>query len=145
MIHSDNDFATVGFLRVKKATLKPKSDMLELVVYSPEVLSAPFLQIRETVLESEANGSLPSVFLKDDFHSNQIDPIGSNPLSSRIGDWVLVSNVTMQHPSNSLNNYPSFEEEIQRCFHILRGNIVCLSVFSLLRRFQTISKDIPLI
>ena len=52
VVHSDNDFATVAYLRIKKASLQPKTspstaDSLDVTV--PPVLTEAFSDLRDMV------------------------------------------------------------------------------------------------
>ncbi|KAJ7904650.1 hypothetical protein B0H14DRAFT_2663796 [Mycena olivaceomarginata] len=93
VIHSDSDFATVAYLRIKDATLQPKSIAEPLVFHVPEVLDEAFAVVRDRVTSIEVQEESPVKYGQ----SQPIQPSShaeSNDTRSRkLDSWVAVSNV----------------------------------------------------
>ncbi|KIK67997.1 hypothetical protein GYMLUDRAFT_155202 [Collybiopsis luxurians FD-317 M1] len=110
VIHSDNDFATVAYLRIKNARLEPKrfsNDMFQLS--HPPLLDETFEAVRQSVVESD---SIPSSG-GDSFH--KLDP--DFPLATKQGgNWIAITNVQVKDFAER-----SVEDEVQECFNILQG------------------------
>lgn len=120
VIHSDNDFATVAFLRIKEAVLEPKSNISR-VAAIPPLLDEHFKNLEKTVLDSQNDSPSNEVFttlgLPQLYHPN----IPSTS-SRRKGRWVVVSNV--QSENRGLNGDLTIEEEVKQCFHIVAGTFL---------------------
>lgn len=124
MIHSDHDFATVAFLRVKNATLVAKPNPPSFDVYVPSILNGVSTAVRDAVLESQ---NIPDT----EAHRTQaIDSSSeSQDLSCRkIGPWVAVTNI--QACSQRDVEY-TIEDEVKECFRILHGMYADISVLPL--------------
>jgi len=113
VIHADNDFATVAFLRIKKAELQRKSHYLRTALIPP-ILDDKYQAIKHAALHlhTQRSGSL-------DISS----PIFCHPSWSRSaqsckGSYASVSNVQVDPAPDS--NY-TIEEEVKKCFQILSG------------------------
>lgn len=111
VIHSDNDFATVAFLRIKKAVLEPKSSSVSLDIRVPLLLDEPFIRVRDAVLESQSNSATSDLVRAEPAQSHEV--VKSN--TKRLDSWVAVTNVQSESRDQSV------EEEVTACFHILRG------------------------
>lgn len=121
MIHSDNDFATVAFLRIKNATLEPKlnqSDSFSLQI--PPLLEDEFIDIRDFMegfgivahsSESWPQGAIETLPLEA--------LIDKGTQSKKVGAWISVANIerTIGSPLAEI----SLEDEVKECFHILQG------------------------
>ncbi|KAL1946894.1 hypothetical protein VTO73DRAFT_14998 [Trametes versicolor] len=119
VIHSDSDFATVAYLRIKEATLQSKASPIHQELTVPPLLEEPFSHIRDLLgpstpsrnPESQASPTHPS------FHTRS---------HKRIGNWVAVANVQRgltEHPEEV-----TVEDEVRVCFKQLQD---CLSQYSL--------------
>ncbi|KAL5488031.1 hypothetical protein ACEPAI_6139 [Sanghuangporus weigelae] len=95
VIHSDNAFATVAYLRIKNASLEEK----EIGPYVP-VSTPPLLDPEHRDLE---------MHLRD----------GNMVTSSKSGRWVVVSNI--QSPEGSTR---SIDEEVTACFRLLQERLL---------------------
>ncbi|KAI0832334.1 hypothetical protein BC628DRAFT_1406822 [Trametes gibbosa] len=119
VIHSDNDFATVAYLRVKKATLQPKTDPATNKLSSPPLLEEPFSQIQNSLpAPSSSTTNAPPESLHD--VSSQI------ARHKKSGNCVSVANVQRDR----INQLPelSLEDEVRECFEKLEA---CLAQHSL--------------
>jgi diphthine-ammonia ligase len=117
VIHSDNDWATVAYLRVKSAALEPKkitaigATLFALPI--PRLLDENFSDICNELLRLPA---IPPTQHPVAAHIEQ-DYLGF-PTSSRcVGDWVGVSNVQVISPLTDI----TIEDEVVMCFHNLSG------------------------
>ena len=117
MIHSDNDFATVAFLRVNEAELEEKqNEKLSLEV--PVLLDEPFQGIADEILEP----SLSSLSISPFHASVQLASDVPTATFSQQGPWVSIANVQA-----SGNESQTIEEEVTECFHIVSGQTICHS------------------
>ncbi|TFK92194.1 hypothetical protein K466DRAFT_540202 [Polyporus arcularius HHB13444] len=121
VVHSDNDFATVAYLRVKKASLLPKtSEALDVTI--PPVLAESFSIVRDVVsshLSPRRDGGR-------DAPEPLKSPLCRRAESRKIGPWVAVTNVQRdlgEHPRES-----PIEDEVRECFETLQA---CLAKHSL--------------
>ncbi|KAH9853564.1 hypothetical protein C2E23DRAFT_884729 [Lenzites betulinus] len=120
VIHSDNDFATVAYLRVKKATLQPKIATETNGIAAPPLLEAQFLQIQDSLSASTcSSANLPA---------KSIRGIPSPQTSSqrKIGNCVSVVNV--QRDLQSRRDDLPLEDEVRECFEKLKE---CLAKYPL--------------
>lgn len=115
MIHSDNDFATVAFLRIKGAELEPKPTIHQ-VASIPPLLEERYEAIQNAVAASQNKTTSNPVSLPSVLYSHHI----SLPLSTsrRKNAWVVVSNV---QTDTSNGSDITIEEEVTQCFHTLAG------------------------
>lgn len=114
VVHSDSDFATVAYLRVKKASLQPKTfEALDVTV--PPVLEKPFSVVRY-VVENHTPPLHDTTF-------NAPEPLRTLPCpraaSRKIGRWVAVTNVE-RHLGEQVRDI-SIEDEVRECFETLQG------------------------
>ncbi|KAI0638098.1 hypothetical protein C8Q77DRAFT_1153777 [Trametes polyzona] len=114
VIHSDNDFATVAYMRIKKATLqrKPGSVSYELTV--PPLLAVPFSALPSLMPPSPATSS-----------ATRLAPIRDQPVRDtrhrRLGTWVAVSNIQRDLSEGDLE--VSLEDEVRECFDKLKDSL----------------------
>ncbi|KAI0324962.1 hypothetical protein GY45DRAFT_1330987 [Cubamyces sp. BRFM 1775] len=115
VVHSDSDFATVAYLRVKKASLQPKpiANLDDIIV--PPALAEPFSEIRNL---------LSSSLLPDpgDALLNTQEVTTNRGTHRRIGNWIAVANI--QRDIESASGEPTLEDEVRECFEKLKE---CLS------------------
>ena len=94
VVHSDNDFATVAYLRVKKASLVAKEHSVDTQLTLPPILSQPFVALRDTISNSsgqqQPDGDSKAARMYTT-HST-----ARTVTSKRIGNWVSVTNVQRQ-------------------------------------------------
>ena len=112
VLHSDNGFATVAYLRVKGATFEEKQGGGgDLVV--PPLLEGDFARI-----QTLSRGPHP---VDTSIHAFPGSTAGqfAGPSRSRRGGWVSVGNVC--YPTNPT---APFEEEVTRCFRELQGSFM---------------------
>ncbi len=112
VIHSDSDFATVAYLRIKEATLQPKAASHHQEVVVPPLLAEPFSDIRD-LLEASAHSTNPGC------QSIQTHPPFPPRSHRRIGNWVAVANV--QQEFKDRHEALSVEDEVRECFKQLQG------------------------
>src|ERR1700685_746259 len=77
VIHADNDFATVAFLRIKNASLDPKDEQSLEDVQVPSLLDDDLLPVRDAVLRSQET-IFPSVDPVDSLPSSESDMLNSS-------------------------------------------------------------------
>ena len=121
MIHSDNSFATVAFLRVKKAVLEPKQRVNSFYLPIPSLLDDEFSSIRQSIMEEprpiDSISSHP--IGKAMILSSSQDPFHATIRSKRLGSWVCIANV--QALAENSDADISLEDEVRECFRILEG------------------------
>ncbi|KAI9512204.1 hypothetical protein F5148DRAFT_1164787 [Russula earlei] len=125
VIHSDSGFATVAFLRVRRASLGPKPDQSRGLAV-PALLDTPYLQVAKIIQAGLLNddqipGRIQTPGYSDRVIGNQPDV----PNSSCVGNWISVANV---HRDFRDASEVSLGDEVRECFHILQR---CLSEHSL--------------
>ncbi|KAI5830420.1 hypothetical protein K523DRAFT_381775 [Schizophyllum commune Tattone D] len=116
VIHSDNDFATVAYLRIKSATLEPKPESsAHFEVAIPPLLDEDATDVREAVEKSQSV-DVP----RPDGDSLSIESPGTLPKDISVReaeDWVAIGNI--QHPSPDASL--SLEDEMTACFELLKA------------------------
>ncbi|PPR07211.1 hypothetical protein CVT26_012644 [Gymnopilus dilepis] len=115
VIHSDNDFATVAFLRLKSAELLPKSPTSRpAIALVPPLLEVEFSDV-ENAVQTYQNDIEESI--SDKSYIGHCHPELPLATVKRRGSWVVISNV--QAPASLSEGDISVEEEVSRCFQIL--------------------------
>lgn len=116
VIHSDHEFATVAFLRVKKAELEPKVEAEYQQARQPPLLDEPFLDAQKAILKSETIKTMVPVL-----HSSVVQPWSNHPRFPSINvlsfSWLAVSNICVD---TDLTNM-TFDDEVIQCFRHLQG------------------------
>lgn len=116
VVHSDNGFAAVSYLRIKGATLEEKQESGDNLAVPP-LLEADFAQIRTLLLERHP-AAAPTHAIPEP--ATRQTTIRSSGLStSRTGNWVAVGNVCYKTGQGI-----TFKEEVVHCFRDLQGNFV---------------------
>lgn len=113
VIHSDNGFATVAFLRIKEAILEDKTINRDFNIAIPSVLQAKPQMVYEKLQEHEfrlVNGTLPSF-------GNLAQPSQGTTTTNENGAWISISSVQANESGTSM----TIDEEVQRCFEVLQG------------------------
>lgn len=121
VIHSDNDFATVAYLKVKRARLvqKSSSTLAAFNVPSPPILNDVDEAVHKAVLNTKP-GLLP--FLPVNLPTTHRHQNFTNlPQVGNVGPWVVITNVESTAPSGSV------EEEMRNCFVTIQGVTECFS------------------
>ncbi|THH12546.1 hypothetical protein EW146_g7598 [Bondarzewia mesenterica] len=117
VIHSDNDFATVAFLRIKDARLEPKTDTPIFHVPVPELLDEDFARIPRLLLDSERVREAQAVAAQPVVPESSLIRIG--PETKRIGDWISLADICIMAEMGEI----SLEDEVRACFHILQNRL----------------------
>lgn len=115
VIHSDNDFATVAYLRIKNATLEDKHSRLPIQPTVPSLLSEAFEQIHHTVHKSLSDPPIKSPSIPDE-NIAQLPKVADCPTIKRIGQWVAIADISVICTSDV-----SLEDEVRDCFLQLQG------------------------
>ncbi|KAJ7068402.1 hypothetical protein C8F01DRAFT_1118081 [Mycena amicta] len=116
VIHSDNDFASVAFLRIKNAILQDKEVDSTADCYVPEVLDEDAVAIRDSIDSSDFRRIVKS-------SPNNHHILESGVRSKEIHGWISVVNVVA-----NLDEGASIEEEVGRCFSALRDELARYSL-----------------
>jgi diphthine-ammonia ligase len=114
VIHADNDFATVAFLRIKKAELQRKFHHSRTVLIPP-ILDDKYKAIEQAALHFHTQQKPGSLDVSSPIFCH---PSLSRPAQIYKGSYASVSNV--QVDPAAYNNY-TIEEEVKKCFQILSG------------------------
>ncbi|KIM46059.1 hypothetical protein M413DRAFT_441121 [Hebeloma cylindrosporum] len=112
VIHADNDFATVAFLRIKEAELQKKPPQARIALIPP-ILDDKYKAIKHAPLHfhPDIETQRPDISSQKFCH-----PSWSRHAQSYKGSYASVSNVQVDPAAH--NNY-TIEEEVKKCFHIL--------------------------
>ncbi|KXN86413.1 Diphthine--ammonia ligase [Leucoagaricus sp. SymC.cos] len=117
VIHSDNAFATVAYLRIKNAKLVQKETLENGAMEVPSLLEEEFQSVKDK-LETERSISRTEILTPD----LQIDGEPQIPCStSRVGNWVSVCNV--QRRLSGIDREISLEDEVIECFDVLEEHL----------------------
>ncbi|KAJ8086782.1 hypothetical protein PM082_005607 [Marasmius tenuissimus] len=112
VIHSDNDFATVAFLRVKDAYLESKSEATPVSISIPPLLEEENAAVRDSVLAHHGEQTRSKL---------AVDP-PSEPevrtLQRRIGQWIALSNIQATTSEST-----TLEDEVLHCFELLKERL----------------------
>ncbi|KAH0587717.1 hypothetical protein H2248_006480 [Termitomyces sp. 'cryptogamus'] len=115
VIHSDNSFATVAFLRIKNAHLEAKQPPQDFELDIPSLLDDDFAALRDA-----AEWSIPPTDIK----TKECETYSSVPkitpaVARQVGSWVSISNIerAIQDPIATL----TIEEEVTECFQLLEA------------------------
>ncbi|KAG6869305.1 hypothetical protein C0993_000058 [Termitomyces sp. T159_Od127] len=118
VIHSDNSFATVAFLRIKNAHLEPKPSFQDFELDIPAMLQGEF-----ATLSNAVEWSVPSAEIeignREPTHPNH--PNFSHAAGRQVGPWVSISNIerVTQESATEL----TIEEEVTECFQLLETRL----------------------
>lgn len=114
MIHSDNDFATVAYLRIKSATLQDK-EKVEPAPTVPSLLEEEYEEIQNRVQkrsDSEQHTISPSPPYAP------ADAVFFFPSSaSRRESWIAITATRTRRFDEEI----SLEDEVHECFRVLQG------------------------
>ncbi|TFK75784.1 hypothetical protein BDN72DRAFT_929761 [Pluteus cervinus] len=114
VIHSDNDFASVAYLRVKAAELIAKDSVAD-TLRVPPLFDDEFKNVEDAVNLSEAEHPNESgeVLVAQSTHFTQ------GVQCEKRGAWVSIGNIQRAQNSREV----SIEEEVTECFSILQDNL----------------------
>ncbi|RPD67264.1 hypothetical protein L227DRAFT_582593 [Lentinus tigrinus ALCF2SS1-6] len=118
VVHSDNDFATVAYIRIKKASLQPKtsvSDVFDVAI--PPVLAEPFSNLRNIAASGLSPQRSDTPTMTGSISSTPSPATSSN----KIGPWVSVANVQRElcEPLREV----TIEDEVRECFETLKARL----------------------
>ncbi len=116
MIHSDNDFATVAYLRVRRGSLVGKGQASSDPIEPPDMLSEEFDEIRHILSDAAKNPAYQELEARVQTELVEVAP--TRPTSARIGPWVVVTNASADP---YLCKLMSVEDETIACFKTPRG------------------------
>jgi diphthine-ammonia ligase len=118
VIHSDNGFATVAYLRIKEATLEEKPESgVDLIV--PPLLDADFSRVQTILRGHQSPDTSIRAVSEPDIRKSAGPSCG--PSHSRRGNWVAVGNV--QYVTSQAI---TFEEEVTQCFREIQGSLLSI-------------------
>jgi len=126
VIHSDNDFATVAFLRIQRASLEAKREQ-EADIAVPAPLDLPYLQVAEYIQAELTNDGQSPGRTQPQIYSNRTLDIElmAPGISRYLDNWISVGNI--HRDLRDISDMP-LEDEVRECFHMLQR---CLSERSL--------------
>ncbi|KAG1892328.1 meiotically up-regulated 71 protein [Suillus subluteus] len=107
VMHTDNEFAPVAYLRIKRASLHPKESSTDSRVEVPPLLEDRF------VLEGYENR-----FSGTYEPTNKPRRVPDHPSTHTIGPWLAIGNI---HPDPSLDSEIPLAEQVRNCFIQLQG------------------------
>ncbi|KAF9818346.1 hypothetical protein IEO21_02861 [Rhodonia placenta] len=111
VIHSDNDFATVAYLRIKNATLEDKHSRLPIQPTVPSLLSEAFEQIHHTVHKSLSDPPIKSPSIPDE-NIAQLPKVADCPTIKRIGQWVAIADISV------ISHLKAYDLQLSHCTNI---------------------------
>ena len=119
VIDSDNDFATVAFLRIRGASLEAKREQ-EANIAVPALLDFPYLQVAEHIQAELANdGQSPGQTQSQIYSNRALDIELVAPSTSKyLDNWISVGNI--HRDLRGVSDMP-LEDEVRECFHILQS------------------------
>jgi diphthine-ammonia ligase len=143
VIHSDNDFATVAFLRVKNAELKSKEALIKtLDVPVPPLLEEDFRAVHDTIVQSQESASVGEP-LKPAGQTEVVEPIDRDVQIQKFDSWMSVANIERKLGNPMVEI--SIEDEVTVCFLILKGQFQPPCLFCSLTHPKSTSTSILLI
>lgn len=118
VMHTDNEFAPVAYLRVKRASLHPKeSSSTYGRVEVPALLEDRFGELKN-VVENSVLGGYENISGCTYEPINRSHRIPDHPSTHTIGSWLAIGNI---HPNPSLDSETPLEEQVRDCFIQLQG------------------------
>ncbi|KAG2349032.1 hypothetical protein BDR05DRAFT_873705 [Suillus weaverae] len=117
VMHTDNEFAPVAYLRIKRASLHPKESSTDGRVEVLPLLEDRFGELKNvvenSVLDRHENSSSGTYE-----PTNKPYRILDLPSTHAIGSWLAIGNI---HPDPSLDSETPLEEQVRDCFTQLQG------------------------
>ncbi|KAG1759806.1 hypothetical protein EDD22DRAFT_848950 [Suillus occidentalis] len=117
VMHTDNEFAPVAYLRIKQASLCPKESSMDGRVEVPPLLEDRFDELKN-VVENSVIGGYETSSGGTYQPTNRPRCIPDHPSTHAVGSWLAIGNI---HPDSSLNSGIPFEEHVRDCFIRLQG------------------------
>ncbi|KAG2757390.1 hypothetical protein P692DRAFT_201843350 [Suillus brevipes Sb2] len=117
VMHTDNEFAPVAYLRIKQASLRPKESSMDGRVEVPPLLEDRFGELKN-VVENSVIGEYETGSSGTYQPTSRPRCIPDHPSTHAIGSWLAIGNI---HPDSSLNSGIPFEEHVRDCFIQLQG------------------------
>jgi diphthine-ammonia ligase len=114
--HADNDFATVAFVRIKKAVLEEKQPSTA-SARIPPLLDEDMVEIQQAVEAEEDTDSEDTAAPTKPREASEAAPPLARSVSQR-GSWIVVGTVEVP----SADSVP-LEDEVNACFRLVRGLI----------------------
>jgi len=118
VIHSDSDFATVAFLRIRRVSFDPKTEQSPDIAV-PALLDYPYRRVMEDI---------QARFADDDDRVERVQTpsypdwaLGTQlpvPMLRRMENWIAISNV---HRDSRDTSDMLLEDEIRACFQVLQS------------------------
>lgn len=120
MIHSDHDFATVAYLRIKKARLVDKSPAVNFAVPEASLFDSKYDEVLKKIqLEPKTDAPIPS----SPFLPPRCYPPPTR--SQRVGNWVSIGGIQRKSAEPL-----SLEKEVRECFAIMSSEQAALQNLS---------------
>ncbi|KAH7930747.1 hypothetical protein BV22DRAFT_1078565 [Leucogyrophana mollusca] len=119
VVHSENDFAPVAFLRLKSVSLERKSDGITMDARIPPLLEDRTTQLHDSVCASISQSEYTPV----GHHASAFSPIAPQTGTSSIvrGSWVSVANVHRDLSDDTAGL--TIEDEVRSCFLQLQDRL----------------------
>ncbi|KAI9466868.1 hypothetical protein BJY52DRAFT_1110889 [Lactarius psammicola] len=121
VIHSDSDFATVAFLRIRRVSLDPKTEQSPEIAV-PALLDYPYRRVEEDVhvRMSDDNDNRPGRTQTPSYPDWALGTQQLPATSRRMENWIAIGNVHRE--SRDTSDMP-LEDEIRECFHVLQKRL----------------------
>ncbi|KAH9179854.1 hypothetical protein EDB89DRAFT_1923539 [Lactarius sanguifluus] len=121
VIHSDSDFATVAFLRIRRVSLDPKTEQSPDVAV-PALLDHPYRRVEKDIqarMSTDDDDGLGQAQTPNypDWALGTLLPV---PTARRMENWIAIGNV--HRVSLDTSDMP-LEDEIRECFHLLQKRL----------------------
>ncbi|KAH9038864.1 hypothetical protein EDB84DRAFT_1478816 [Lactarius hengduanensis] len=121
VIHSDSDFATVAFLRIRRVSLGPKTEQSPDVAV-PALLDHPYRHVEKDIqarMSTDDDDSLGQAQTPNypDWALGTLLPV---PTARCMENWIAIGNV--HRVSLDTSDMP-LEDEIRECFHLLQKRL----------------------
>ncbi|KAG1752662.1 uncharacterized protein EDB91DRAFT_1103724 [Suillus paluster] len=121
VMHSDNDFAPVAYLRIKRASLHPKESSSNTRIETPPLLEDKFIELQTTLKnsvrkaeeQSRSSGAYPN-----SPPTTASYRILDRPSIHAVGSWLAVGNI---HPVPPLDLGIPLDQQVRNCFIQLQG------------------------
>ncbi|KIJ56701.1 hypothetical protein M422DRAFT_22862 [Sphaerobolus stellatus SS14] len=122
IIHSDNDFATVAYLRIRKAHLERKNEPVPDIMH---LVSSRLSEdrdededgVKQIVLDAQAQAQ--GLASTQSVTADRTSLFDTNTMSTtRVGSWVTISNV-----QKNVDRFMTLEEEVRCCFDTVQGEL----------------------
>lgn len=120
VIHSDSDFATVAFLRIRRVSLDLKAEQSPDIAV-PALLDDPYRHVERDIQARMSNdddslGRIQTPNYPDWALGTRL-PV---PTSRYMGNWIAIGNV---HRESRDTSYMPLEDEVRECFHVLQKRL----------------------